>query len=161
VPERYQINPLRLEDVPEKHPAAALAHKWPTFPKIGNAALWEHFTPNTCASILPWVTVVEKQERDGDHVYYFKHQGSEIEQLVGANSQGLSLEDVLAKEALKDRIKEFNGLVKNGGFLLSKGVMPIEGREFINIYRGVFAFTTTGDMVDKFVVVAGPETTVI
>ncbi|UTW56448.1 hypothetical protein [Kordiimonas sp. SCSIO 12610] len=159
--DKFVIDALSIGDIPSRHPVAVFAEKWPTFPKANGAALWENFTPLTCASVLPWASVIERAERDGKTIHRMKLQGSEVEKMAGKNAQGTALEDVLATEALSERLREFNELIANPGYMLSHTVIPFEGREFINVYRGIFAFTSTNDAVDKIVMITGAESTEI
>lgn len=158
VAERFVISTVTLEDIPDQHPVAVFARLWPDLSKKGDAALWENFSPVKLAAILPWSSVIERAEVNGRTVHYMRLQGSEIEKMAGKNAQGNALEDVLAKGALDERLRELGHIFEHGGYFLSKATVPFEGRDFIDVYRGVFAFTKSGEGVDKIVMVSGSET---
>jgi hypothetical protein len=157
VPERFIIDPVEIDNIPEQHPVSVFSRKWAKFPKKNGAALWHSFSPATCADVLPWASVIERTVVEGKTTHIIRLQGTEIEKMAGLNTQGAALEDVLAEAALEERLRELNHIITSPGYFLSKTVIPFEGRDFIEVYRGAFAFTKDEVNVDRIVMIIGPE----
>ncbi len=159
--ERFVIDAIEIDNIPEQHPVSVFSRKWAEFPKKNGAALWHSFSPTTCAPVLPWASVIERTVVEGKTAHIMRLQGTEIEKMAGLNAQGAALEDVLAKAALEERLRELNHIIMSPGYLLSKTVIPFEGRDFIEVYRGIFAFTKDEVSVDRIVMIVGPENTIL
>src|SRR3546814_19446555 len=65
--------------------------------------------------------------------------------------------DVLEDAVVASRMAEGASSRDGRGAIYSFTPLPISDREFIEVYRGVFGFTSDGSSVDRYLVVLAPE----
>ena len=100
-----------------------------------------------------------KREPDATHARGFCWRyvvcGTGCTEMVGFSYQGKVFGEGLPPDAVARRQAEFDRVCAGEGPLFSQTELPVPGRDFVGVYRGVFPFATVAVTVDRlFVVIA-------
>ncbi len=145
---------IQPSQVAPGHPVDQFNLKWVEMSQQSEPVPWSAFSPMSVPKILPWMLLLEKHAAAK---YYYRVCGSSCEQLFGQSYHGKYLGDGMPDEATRIRLKEFEQVEASGKPLFSEANLPISGKEFIEVYRGAFGFSHSGDSIDRILVVIAPK----
>jgi len=129
--------PLQSESVPASHPVRAMGRFWADARPLDDLPDWRQFDPMQYSRIIPWMLVL-KPEADGGMRYAVC--GTKCQEIFGFSYQNKRFGEDLPEEAVRTRQAEFENIFRNGEPVYSATSLPIQGRKFIEVYRGVFPF---------------------
>ena len=144
---------LRLEDIPSGHPVALFAEFWDQAAAGRPAPEWSAFDAVDHPKILPWVLLL-KPEPGG--VLRYAICGTGCAALFGMSFDGMEFGDGMPADAVEIRRREFARAQAGEAPLYSRASLPIEHREFIDVYRGVFPFLAADGSLQRMLVVVCP-----
>ena len=151
---------LSLEDIPTAHPVAVFSAFWRSVAGKGGLVPWTAFDPSDHKDVLPWILLL-KRAADADPAvsksWHYAVCGTGCTQLFGRSSQGKVFGDGLSAPAIEERQAEIDQLVAGSDPLYSHTNVPIQGRDFVQVIRGVFPFTASGRVVDCLLFVIARE----
>ena len=148
---------IEPSEVPALHPVAQIRDVWPTLAGAGGVASWRHFDPFDHPQVLPWVLLLRQDDPAEPDRLRYAVCGDGCRQTFGFSFQGRWFGDGLPELAVKSRLAEFRAIRDGRGPIYSFTPLPISEREFIEVYRGVFGFSTDGILVDRYLVVLAPD----
>lgn len=147
-----------LEEIPEQHPVAVFHRFWTSAAKGARWASWATFDATHHPGILPWVLLL-RREPDG---WRYTVCGTGCTALFGFSYQGKLFGEGLPPEAAAQRQAEFDRVIAGEGPQFSHTRLPVPGKDFVQVFRGVFPFASGTDEVDRiFVVLAGEEARIL
>lgn len=151
---------ISVLDLPAAHPVAVFAAFW-TLAAHGRAALpWSVFDPAEHKDVLPWVLLL-KREPEADPAlaqsWSYAICGTGCTELFGQSYQDKVLGESLSPLALAERQSEIAQVMAGSGPLFSHTPLPCEGREFLRVFRGVFAFAEDDGVIDRLFCVVARE----
>lgn len=120
-------------------------------------APWSSFDPVDHSRVLPWIMLLRAERRDGQEIFRYVVCGTGCSAIFGFSYQNKVFGENLPPEAVRRRTAEFERAREGQGPILSRTELPIEGREHVLVYRGVFAFSADGSWVDRIMVVLAPH----
>lgn len=144
-------------DVPDRHPVAELRDRWRGIADAGGIAAWSRFDPLDFPHVLPWVLLLRQEEPGDPERLRYVVCGEGCRQIFGYTYQGKLFGEDLPVEAVARRRREFAAVRDGRGPLFSASPLPLHGREFIDVYRGVFALSSAEGVVDRYLVVLAPQ----
>lgn len=109
------------------------------------------FAPSDVPQLAPWLMILDLLPDCG---YRYRLCGTGCASLFGIDYTGMLLGDRLPPDAAEIRRREFERVLHECQPLLSQTRVPLPGREFIAIFRGVFPFARHPEGVPDQVVVA-------
>lgn len=153
---------VALADIPAAHPVRAFYHFWAEVAKGAPAAPWQAFDATQHPQILPWVLLLRREAaEDGAARWRYTVCGTGCTALFGFSYQGKLFGENLPPDAAAQRMAEFERAIAGQGPQFSTTNLPIPGRDFVTVYRGVFPFASGTDGVDRlFVILARDDTRV-
>lgn len=158
------IRPVELSEIPADHPVAAFHRFWAQAADGGPSAPWSSFDATHHSAILPWVLLLRRedpQEAGGAAGWRYTVCGTGCTALFGFSYQGKLFGEDLPPDAAAERMAEFERAINGQGAQFSATRLPIPGKDFVRVFRGVFPFTSGGRGVDRlFVVLARDDTRV-
>jgi len=144
-----------LADLPKEHPVSVFADYWMS--KSGGEKPMQRylFSPADLPQVIPWLMILE---RFGDSGYRYRLCGTGCVDLFGIDYTNCELGDHLPEESAETRRQEFTEVWREAKPVYSHTRVPIPGREFLKIFRGVFPVATPEGQPDQvFVVIASAE----
>lgn len=154
------IREISLAEVPSSHPAAIFFQFWKQAAGSLAWAPWNRFDATEHPGILPWVLLLKREadETGGGAVQWrYAVCGTGCTDLFGFSYQGKLFGEGMPAEAAKQRMVEFDRAIAGEGAQFSHTELPIPGKDFVAVYRGVFPFATEGHDVDRLFVVLASE----
>lgn len=155
------IRTVVLSQIPQRHPVAVFHAFWVRAANGAAVAPWSAFDPIDHPAILPWVLLLKRESpaSAGDPpAWRYAVCGTGCTDLFGFSYQGKLFGEGMPAEAARQRMVEFNRAIAGEGAQLSHTELPIPGKDFVAVFRGVFPFATEGEDVDRlFVVLAGED----
>lgn len=148
------FNHIAIDQIPLEHPVAQFNAMWEKLATAEKPVRWSLVTPEEVAPMLPWLLLLELQS---DGRYYYRICGTRCETFFGLSYQGKYFGDDLPPEAVEQRRQEFEAVVRNGNPIFSETTLPIPEKEDREIYRGVFGFSSDGQIIDKLSVIIAPK----
>lgn len=148
---------IESSEVPALHPVAQIRDVWPTLAGAGGIASWRHFDPFAYPQVLPWVLLLRQEDPAEPDRLRYAVCGDGCRQTFGFSYQGKWFGDDLPEQAVASRLAEFAAIREGRGPVYSFSPLPISDREFIEVYRGVFGFSSDGSLVDRYLVVLAPD----
>ena len=92
----------------------------------------------------------------GDRLTYrCRYNGTRTTELFGGDITGNVIDNMRPAEAAEQRRLEFNTVLATGIPSYSRSVLPLKGRDYFDVLRGVFAASTTGSIPDQVVIAIG------
>tara|TARA_B100000676_G_scaffold303893_1_gene355130 strand:- start:61 stop:600 length:540 start_codon:yes stop_codon:yes gene_type:complete len=144
-----------LPDLPDTHPVRVFADYWMTRSEEDSPMPRSEFSPADIPQVIPWLMILE---RFGDSDYGYRLCGTGCVDLFGIDYTNCELGDHLPEESAETRRREFEEVWREAKPVYSHTRVPIPGREFLRIFRGVFPVSTREDQLDQvFVVIASAE----
>lgn len=149
---------LSETDIPENHPVALFGHYWNSRKRdAGALPLRSDFGPSSIPDLVPWLLLLEPLQLDGRTEFRYRLAGTGCREIFGVDYTGKLLGEALTSEGAEIRRAEFLQVMAGGEPIYSWTEVPIQGRDFIYIYRGVFPVTAAGGEADRIFVVAAHE----
>lgn len=148
------IQPL---EIPALHPVAQIRDVWPTLAGSGGVAPWRRFDPFDHPQVLPWVMLLRQEDPGEPDRLRYAVCGDGCRQTFGFSYQGRRFGEGLPDEAVASRLGEFAAIRAGRGPIYSYTPLPLADRAFIDVYRGVFGFSSDGEAVDRYLIVLAPE----
>lgn len=93
----------------------------------------------------------------GIQEYRYRLAGTGCRDIFGFDYTNKLLGEHLTAEGAKIRRQEFADVTNNESCIYSWTELPIDGRSFIKVYRGVFPVSTNDDTAHQIFVVIAPE----
>ncbi|MEX0300506.1 MAG: hypothetical protein AB3N28_15640 [Kordiimonas sp.] len=149
----YFLN-IEVEEIPEIHPVRLFHKVWQSNVGSGYPVPWSSYKPQEIADVIPWLLLLERQE---DDTYLYKVCGTSCESLFGMTYQGKTFGEDLPVEAVRQRRQEFDWIETGGKPIFSATTLPIPERDYREVFRGVFGFSSDGESIDKIGVVIAPK----
>lgn len=144
-------------DVPELHPVAGFSQFWADARGADAVPLRANIEPTKIPAILPWILLLEAIEVDEIVQFRYRLTGSGCREIFGIDFTGKLLGEDLTPEGADIRRREFISVMTTGKPIYSQTEIPIAGREFINVYRGVFPVSRLGKCIDQIFIVIAHE----
>ncbi len=144
---------ILLDEIPTDHPVALFARFWIAAAGDRPAPEWSVFNPIEHPKILPWILLM-KPEPGG--VLRYTLCGTGCSALFGLSYEGKVFGEGLPAEAVEIRKREFARAEAGEAPVFSKGNLPIQHREYIDIFRGVFPFLAADATLQRMMVVISP-----
>src|SRR5512138_82166 len=154
---------LDISAMPADHPVAVFHRFWCEAAGGSGWAPWAAFDPSQHPAILPWVLLLKLEGPSAGDTSAWRYAvcGTGCTALFGFSYQGKLFGENLPPEAAAQRMAEFERAIAGEGPQFSHTELPIPGKDFVAVYRGVFPFATASDGVDRlFVVLARDDTRV-
>lgn len=114
---------------------------------------WRQFDPMMVGKILPWVLLLREEETEAGPVLRYRICGDGCRQIFGFSYQDKIFGEDLPPDAVATRLEEFREVRTGGGPIFSMTDLPIPGKHFQAVYRGVFAFCSEDGKIDRILVV--------
>ena len=144
------------QSVPPQHPVACLRDAWPAMCGPDGIVSWSSFDPLDIPQVLPWVLLLRQDDPVDPARLSYVICGEGCRQTFGFSYQGKTFGEDLPPSAVARRLQEFATVRAGGGPLYSETPLPVPGRDFIEVYRGVFGLSTDGEWVDRILIVIAP-----
>lgn len=148
---------IEPSEVPALHPVAQIRDVWPSLAGEGGVASWRRFDPFDYPQVLPWVLLLRQEDPAEPGRLRYAVCGDGCRQTFGFSLQGKWFGDELPAAAVANRLAEFAAVRQGRGPIYSFTPLPISDREFIQVYRGVFGFSSDGAGVDRYLIVLAPD----
>lgn len=146
---------VNLEDIPAEHPVRQFDTYWQA--KRGASGCLEraNFDPLDVHKIMPFIMILELEMNGDAKAFHYRLCGTGCVDLFGIDYTGKTLGEDLPPEATETRRAEFEAVMTSKQPVYSTTNLPIEGRDFITVYRGVFPVCSQSQDVDQIFVVFG------
>lgn len=116
------------------------------------------FDPLHIHRVMPFIMILEEVMVGASQEFQYRLCGTGCVELFGIDYTGKKLGDDLPPDAAAIRRAEFATVMQSKQPVFSSTELPIEDREFILVYRGVFPVCSMGPAVDQiFVVIAAQD----
>ena len=146
---------VSLAELPIHHPVKVFADHWLSKCATGSPMSRSDFSPEELPQVIPWLMILESTENAG---YRYRLCGTGCVRLFGIDYTNCELGDHLPEESVETRRQEFAEVWRGSEPVYSHTRVPIPGREFVKICRGVFPVATPeGHRNQIFVVIAPAE----
>ena len=147
---------IESSEIPVLHPVAHIRDGWAGFAGNAGIAPWSNFDPVDYPYVLPWVMLLRQEDpADAERLRYVIC-GDGCRKTFGMSYQGKLFGEDLPESVVTQRKIEFQNIREGRWPLYSVTPLPIANREFIDIYRGVFGFSSDGTSVDRYLLVVAP-----
>ena len=104
--------------------------------------------------ILPWVLLLKRECGASDTVRWrYAVCGMGCTELFGLSYQNKIFGDDLPPDAVAKRQAEFDRVCGGSGPLFSETELPVAGKSYVRVFRGVFPFASDGPAVDRLMVI--------
>lgn len=142
--------------IPTQHPVACLRDAWLDLCGPDGVVAWSRFDPLEFPQVLPWVMLLRQDDPADPATLNYAICGEGCRQTFGFSYQGKTFGEDLPPDAVAERLREFAEIRAGGGPLYSATPLPVPGRDFVEVYRGVFGLSTDGERIDRFLIVLAP-----
>ena len=147
---------VEIGDIPGAHPVVIFHDFWRgAADGNGGVAPWARFDAADHPRILPWVLLLKREDGPAPDELTLRYAvcGTGCTELFGFSYQGKLFGESLPPDAVARRREEFDRVVSGSGPLFSRAHLPIPDRQAVQVYRGVFPFSSDGNGVDRIMVV--------
>lgn len=148
---------LSVEDIPVLHPVSVFNAFWSARRTVNDLPRRIDFGPATISSLVRWLLVLEPVLVEGAMQFRYRLNGTGCAELFGIDYTGKLLGENLLPETVEVRRREFLRVLESGEPVYSWSKLPIDGRDFLKVYRGVFPVTVGGEVADQIIVVIAHE----
>ena len=148
---------IEPSEVPALHPVAQIRDVWPSLAGDDGVASWRRFDPFDHPQVLPWVLLLRQEDPAQPDRLRYAVCGDGCRQTFGFSFQGKWFGEDLPAAAVASRLAEFTAIREGRGPIYSFTPLPVSDREFIQVYRGVFGFSSDGAGVDRYLIVLAPD----
>jgi len=126
-------------DLAADHPIALFSRVWRALKGARPLPCRADFHPRLVASALPFIIILERRA-EPEPQYRYRLVGSEMQLMLGHNPTGQSLADILSPDALKRRLRAYEGAFAQRQPVYLEGAVPVADRDFLPIISGYFPF---------------------
>ncbi|WP_299396485.1 hypothetical protein [Pelagibius sp.] len=136
---------VSLTELPPEHPVAVFAASWQEAAKGRGPLPWSGFDPAAHKAVLPWLLLLKREPAADPALaesWHYALCGTGCTELFGFNSEGRVFAECLPQAAAAERLEELARLVESAEPLFAHSDVPIEGREFLRVFRGLFPFAS-------------------
>ncbi len=147
------LSHIERSAVVERHPVAHFASYWENLRGERATPFWSQFDAADCKKLLPYVLLL-KPNAEG-HLYYAV-SGTRCDDIFGFIYQGKMFGEGLPPDAVADRKAEFSIAIERQAPLYSRNMLPVDGKEYIEVFRGVFPFLSNDNSFDAMMVIIAP-----
>lgn len=151
------LNPVPLDALDPKHPVAVYAHYHKAKQGMEDVLLKDNFDPIDLPRVIPWMLILDKIGRPEHPDFLYRLAGTGCREIFGIDYTGKLLGDDLPPAAADERREEILGVMESKAPSITRTEIPLAGREFITIIRGVFAVSSSGKSVDRIHIIIAPE----
>ena len=144
-------------DIADGHPIDVFDAYWDAVSAGGQPVPWRCFRPMDFPRVLPWVLLLDHIE---DDTYVYRLTGSGCEQIFGRNMTGQTFGTGVKKSFITTTLKEFAALREGASPFYYHGTIPIQDRDYIEVYRAAYGFADKCGNISKMFVVVAPVSTV-
>lgn len=161
----WWIVPIRavdLSEIPAAHPVVVFHRFWSKAAAAEAWAPWSAFDPAEHPAILPWVLLLRREpaaDESAAPAWRYTVCGTGCTGLFGFSYQGKLFGEDLPPDAAAERMVEFERAIGGDGAQFSATRLPIPGKDFVKVFRGVFPFAAGPAGVDRLFVVLAREDT--
>lgn len=148
-----------IESISERHPVRAFDAYWRRHAVDGLVPQRSQINPAEIAGILPWLLVLEVNRFGATTDYRYRLAGTGCTEIFGVDYTGKSLGDNLTPEGTEIRRREFEQTLQDGEPIISSTNLPIRGKDFIRVHRGVYPVRASAAQADQIFVAIAPITT--
>lgn len=146
---------VKLDDIPAVHPVRQFDTYWHANRGASGCLERSVFDPLDVHKIMPFILILELA-LDGDTKnFHYRLCGTRCVDLFGIDYTGKTLGDDLPPDATETYRSEFETVMASKQPVYSTRNLPIEGRDFITVFRGVFPVCSQSQDVDQIFVVFG------
>jgi len=145
---------ITASEVPGNHPVARFNSYWTGHRRPGQPLGRAEFRPDQLVEVLPWLLVLENSE---DEQWRYRLCGTGCTRIFQIDFTGKVLGDDLPPESAEMRRREFAVTYDQIEPVFSQTRVPIPGREFIEIIRGVFPVVDLTKPARQVFVVIAPH----
>ncbi len=146
---------VTLENIPTDHPVRQFNTYWQANRGANGCLERRNFDPLAVHKIMPFIMILQAEATDDGMDFHYRLCGTGCVDLFGIDYTGKMLGDDLPPEATKTRREEFATVMASKQPVFSTTQLPIEDRDFIAVYRGVFPVCSRSETVDQIFVVFG------
>lgn len=146
---------VKLDDIPFEHPVRQFHNYWQANRGPSGCLERPDFDPLAVHKIMPFIMILQATPTDDGLTFHYRLCGTGCVDLFGIDYTGKTLGDDLPPEATETRREEFATVMAAKQPVFSATELPIEDRDFISVYRGVFPVSSSSDAVDQIFVVFG------
>ncbi len=146
---------VTLDEIPVEHPVRQFYAYWQGNRGPSGCLERPDFDPLAVHKIMPYIMILQAEATDDGMAFHYRLCGTGCVDLFGIDYTGKTLGDDLPPEATETRREEFATVMASKQPVFSTTQLPIENREFISVYRGVFPVCSQSVDVDQIFVVFG------
>ena len=150
-----EFNTIACSEIPEDHPVRVFSRCWFKETSGGKLFSWSVFNPMKFPTILPWVLVIDCLPNEE---YRYRLCGTGCEQLLNVNLTGEKFGAHVDPGWAKSQLPTFTAIKTGQGPIFSGGFAPVVDRDHIRVFRGLFAFSSNGEAIDRMIAVLAPDT---
>ncbi len=153
---------IDLSQIPVTHPVVIMSRFYDKLPRTlcPFAPLWSEFDPMAVPSVLQWTAVIARQD-DTLEGHRYRLVGEGVKTLMGADYTGQNLADVLSVRHQTSQWSDFVRVADSRQPSFHTSTVPIDGREFISVYRGCFPFCNEVKFINRLVLVVAQASDLI
>jgi len=146
-------SPLSLEEVPEHHPVRRFYSYWRELCGNRAYALKGDFNPAQVKTLLPNIGIVRLNHAGAEFDLELTLVGERIMEIAAIGGKGSYRKDLFSGDELSDRLTLYAEIARNPAAHFFRMSTPFEGREYIEIIKGMFPFSRDGETVDHMFLV--------
>jgi len=132
------LAPMMPEQIPDGHPVRRYADYHRACAQEDGVLRRQDFDPIDLPRIIPWMLILEQTGDDGRIEFLYRLAGTGCREIFGIDYTGKILGEDLPPDAAAERRREIIEVLDEKQPRYTRTQIPIEGREFITILRGVF-----------------------
>lgn len=148
---------LAEEEIPEFHPVSVFGDYWNERRRSSHLPYRSDFEPANIPALVRWLLLIEPLHMDGRIEFRYRLAGTGCCEIFGTDYTGKMLGDNMEPEGAEIRRREFLRVMETERPIYSWSTVPIAGREFVKVYRGIFPATVGGEGTDRIFAVIAPE----
>lgn len=146
-------NPVALEDMPENHPARLFYDYWETLCPVADFALKVNFNPADIPGILPNICILKMDDSRHPPAMELTLIGEGVKKMSGVIKMADYQHNLFSGDNLTDRQHIYSALSQKPEVRFYRMKVPFPGRQFIEIIKGIFPFSSDGKKIDFFYLV--------
>ncbi len=151
------LHEISRSKIPSLHPVDQYTEYFTSLKDHEGVLRRSDYDPLDIPKLLPWLMVLDETHFRGAALHRFRFVGTRLCEILGKDLTGRSLNESIPSAELDYRLSEFDEVRSQRKQIYGRGGVPLPGREFVEIIRGVFPVARDGeDKVCQFHVVIAP-----
>lgn len=146
-------SPVTLGDMPENHPARLFYDYWKELCAEADFALKADFNPADIPRLLPNICILKLDDSGPELGFNLTLIGEGVKNMSGVTEMADYERYLYTGDNLADRRLIYGELVKAPQVRFYRMKVPFPGRQFIEIIKGIFPFSSDGKKIDYFYLV--------